>query len=42
VVALRRELNVPVRFIGMGEGIDDLKPFEPRAFARAILGDEQR
>jgi fused signal recognition particle receptor len=39
VVALRRELNVPVRFIGMGEGIDDLKPFEPRDFARAILGD---
>jgi fused signal recognition particle receptor len=42
VVALRRELDVPVRFIGIGEGIDDLKPFEPREFARAILGDEQR
>jgi fused signal recognition particle receptor len=39
VVALRRQLDVPVRFIGTGEGIDDLKPFEPREFARALLGE---
>jgi fused signal recognition particle receptor len=41
VVALRRELNVPVRFIGMGEGIGDLAPFDARAFARSILGGDE-
>jgi fused signal recognition particle receptor len=40
VVALRRELAVPVRFVGTGEGIEDLAPFDPRAFARSVLGDE--
>lgn len=37
VVAVREELGLPVRFIGVGEGIDDLQPFDPEAFARAIL-----
>ena len=40
VVALRRELSVPVRFVGTGEGIEDLRPFDARAFARSILGVE--
>jgi fused signal recognition particle receptor len=40
VVALRRELAVPVRFVGTGEGIEDLAPFDPRAFARSVLGEE--
>ena len=39
VVALRRELAVPVRFIGVGEGIEDLEPFEAGAFARGVLGE---
>lgn len=39
VVALRREMAAPVRFIGTGEGIGDLAPFDARAFARAILGE---
>ena len=32
VVAIAQELNVPVKFVGVGEGIDDLKPFDAREF----------
>ncbi len=35
-----RELGVPVRFIGVGEQLDDLEPFEPRRFAERLLADE--
>jgi len=38
VVAVGAELNLPVKFIGIGEGIDDLRPFDPPAFADALLG----
>lgn len=37
VIAIRRELGLPVRFIGVGEGIDDLKPFDAREFADALI-----
>jgi len=37
VVSIIDELTVPVRFIGVGEGIDDLREFDPRAFARALF-----
>ena len=37
VVALRRELNIPVRFIGLGEGIGDLQPFDAAKFAERVL-----
>jgi len=40
VVAVQRELGVPVKLVGLGEGPDDLAPFEPEAFVDAILGDE--
>lgn len=39
VVAMRKELGLPIRFIGVGEGADDLEVFEPRAYARRLLGD---
>jgi fused signal recognition particle receptor len=39
VVAVQRELGVPVKLVGLGEGPDDLAPFEPEAFVDAILGD---
>ncbi|MBV8930013.1 MAG: signal recognition particle-docking protein FtsY [Mycobacteriaceae bacterium] len=39
VIAVQRELGVPVKLIGLGEGPDDLAPFEPEAFVDAILGD---
>jgi fused signal recognition particle receptor len=37
VVALAEAFAIPIRAIGVGEGIDDLSPFEPRAFTRALL-----
>ncbi len=37
VLAIARELGVPVRWVGVGEGVDDLLPFDPRAFAAALL-----
>ena len=40
VVAVQRELGIPVKLIGLGEGPDDLAPFEPEAFVDALLGDE--
>ena len=37
VIAIKEELGVPVKYIGVGEQIDDLQPFEPRSFARALF-----
>lgn len=37
VVAIARELGVPVKFAGVGEGIEDLRPFDPRAYVEAII-----
>jgi fused signal recognition particle receptor len=38
VIAVQRELGVPVKLVGLGEGPDDLAPFEPATFVDAILG----
>ncbi|MFE1782593.1 signal recognition particle-docking protein FtsY [Streptomyces sp. NPDC059506] len=38
VIAVQRDLGVPVKLIGLGEGADDLAPFEPEAFVDALLG----
>jgi fused signal recognition particle receptor len=37
VVQVQRELGVPVKLIGLGEGVDDLVPFEAKAFVDALL-----
>ncbi|WP_151775459.1 signal recognition particle-docking protein FtsY [Streptomyces abyssomicinicus] len=39
VIAVQRELGVPVKLVGLGEGADDLAPFEPQAFVDALIGD---
>ncbi len=39
VVAVQRELGVPVKLIGLGEGADDLAPFVPEAFVDALIGE---
>jgi fused signal recognition particle receptor len=39
VIAVQRELGVPVKLVGLGEGPDDLAPFEPSAFVDALLDD---
>jgi fused signal recognition particle receptor len=37
VVAVQRRLGVPVKLVGLGEGPDDLAPFDPEAFVDAII-----
>lgn len=37
VVAVKNELGLPIRFVGVGEGIDDLQPFDARSFAEALI-----
>ena len=39
VVALRREMDLPVKLIGVGEGVDDLQPFDGTAFAKALFAE---
>ena len=39
VVAVQRELGVPVKLVGLGEGPDDLAPFDPIEFVDALVGD---
>ena len=39
VIAVQRELGVPVKLVGLGEGPDDLAPFEPETFVDALLAD---
>jgi fused signal recognition particle receptor len=38
VVSVQRELGVPVKLVGLGEGADDLAPFDPEVFVDALLG----
>ena len=40
VVAIKNELKIPVRYIGVGEGIGDLQKFNAENFAKALFGDE--
>lgn len=37
VVAIQQQLKVPVKFIGLGEGIDDFEPFDPESFVEALF-----
>jgi fused signal recognition particle receptor len=39
VIAVQRELGVPVKLVGLGEGADDLAPFDPVAFVDALVGN---
>jgi len=41
-LAIASELGLPVKLIGIGEGIEDLRPFDPHDFASAILGDDSK
>ncbi|MFL5921500.1 MAG: signal recognition particle-docking protein FtsY [Gaiellaceae bacterium] len=38
-IAIAHELGLPVKLIGIGEGLDDLRPFDPQDFARALVGE---
>ncbi|SHE53646.1 fused signal recognition particle receptor [Desulfofundulus australicus DSM 11792] len=37
IIGIRRMLNIPVKFIGIGEGVEDLQPFNPQEFAAALF-----
>ena len=41
VVAISKEQKIPVKFVGVGEGIDDLEEFNPEDFARALFEEEE-
>ena len=36
-LAIAHELGLPVKLVGVGEGLEDLRPFDPRDFARALV-----
>lgn len=40
IIAINSEMNIPVKYIGVGEGIDDLQPFKPEEFAKALFTEE--
>ena len=40
VFAIEHDLQVPVRFVGVGEKVDDLLPFDPEAFVAALFGED--
>lgn len=42
VLAIKEELGVPVKFIGVGEKIEDLQPFDPKAFATALFDNADK
>ena len=42
VLAIQRELGIPVKFVGIGEGADDVAPFDPDTFVEALFGGETR
>ncbi len=41
VIGIRKQLGIPVKFIGVGEGIEDLQQFDPKAFAEALFFEEK-
>lgn len=40
VIAIKNELEIPVRFVGVGEGIEDLQPFDAHQFAKALFNED--
>jgi fused signal recognition particle receptor len=39
IIPIQQKLGVPVLYVGLGEGIDDIEPFDHRAFVDAIVGE---
>jgi fused signal recognition particle receptor len=39
-VAVVRDLGVPIRYVGVGETVEDLLPFDPESFAASLVGEE--
>ncbi|MBP9722903.1 MAG: signal recognition particle-docking protein FtsY [Gammaproteobacteria bacterium] len=41
VFAIAKQLNIPIRYIGIGEGIEDLQKFDGKSFVNALIGDQE-
>jgi fused signal recognition particle receptor len=41
-IAIAHELGLPVKLVGVGEGVDDLRPFDARDYARALVAEHDR
>ncbi len=41
LLAIADRMKIPVRYVGLGEGEEDLRPFDPREFVRALLGEKK-
>ena len=39
VIGIKEELNIPIKYIGVGEQIDDLRPFDSKDFVEALFED---
>ena len=37
VIGIKEELGIPIKFVGVGEQVDDLQPFDPKAFAEGLF-----
>jgi fused signal recognition particle receptor len=40
VIPIKNELGIPVKYIGVGEKIDDLQPFDPQDYVNILFGDD--
>jgi len=40
VLSIYNELSIPVKFVGVGEGIDDLQPFDVNSFAHSLFNSQ--
>jgi len=40
VIAIAEQLKLPVRFVGVGENIEDLRAFDPREFVEALFAED--
>jgi fused signal recognition particle receptor len=40
VLPIAGELGIPIRYVGVGEGVDDLREFDPQQFVSALLGSD--
>lgn len=41
IIGIKEELGIPVKYIGVGEKTEDLQPFDPKDFAKALFGDDE-
>ena len=42
MISVKEELGVPVKWVGLGEGVDDLQPFRAQEFVEALFDDEDK